>query len=258
MISPSLTLLYCGAIPECRAVIHRSFEQYTLQLMTSGTIDLGYDEEWKTLTGRWFWFANPGPLIQFFPTEKATCWNHRYIVFEGPLSERWKAEGLLPNLAQPMPGDKDYTAVFDELLFHAKRTDSWGIARAVNLLEQMLYALAEARTQSHPAESWLLDTLEKLENREDFVPNYAQLAQEAGMGLSTFREKFKSATGKPMHVYVLEKRMIAARALLGETDLPLKEIATRLGYSDLYYFHRQFKMRMGVSPSIFRRSRIVR
>ena len=61
------------------------------------------------------------------------------------------------------------------------------------------------------------------------------------MRLSTLREKFKGATGKPMHVYVLEKRMIAARALLGDTDLPLKEIAVRLGYSDLYYFHHQLQ-----------------
>ena len=91
------------------------------------------------------------------------------------------------------------------------------------------------------SEAWLLDTLEKLENLEDFVPNYARLAREAGMRLSTLREKFKGATGKPMHVYVLEKRMIAARALLGDTDLPLKEIAVRLGYSDLYYFHHQLQ-----------------
>jgi len=42
---------------------------------------------------------------------------------------------------------------------------------------------------------------------------------------------------------------------LGETNLPIKEIAERLGYNDVYFFSRQFRKQMGVPPAAYRKSR---
>jgi len=46
-----------------------------------------------------------------------------------------------------------------------------------------------------------------------------------------------------------------ARQMLGETELPLKTIADRLGYRDVYFFSRQFRKLSGVPPAAYRRSR---
>ena len=58
------------------------------------------------------------------------------------------------------------------------------------------------------------------------------------MSVSTLRRRFKQETGQPLHEHVRHRRLMKARALLDETDLPVKEIAERLGYSDVYFFTR--------------------
>jgi len=43
--------------------------------------------------------------------------------------------------------------------------------------------------------------------------------------------------------------------MLVHTDEPIKMIAARLGYNDVYFFSRQFRLITGVPPAIYRRSR---
>jgi AraC family transcriptional activator FtrA len=58
-----------------------------------------------------------------------------------------------------------------------------------------------------------------------------------------------------MHDHVLQSRLASARTLLAETDLPLKAISERLGYDSVYFFARQFRQRIGVTPGLYRKSR---
>ena len=76
------------------------------------------------------------------------------------------------------------------------------------------------------------------------------------MALSTLRRRFREATGDSLHERYLAMRLAAARELLLQTDLPIREIAERLGYQDVYFFTRQFSQRVGTSPGRFRRTRI--
>jgi AraC-like DNA-binding protein len=80
-------------------------------------------------------------------------------------------------------------------------------------------------------------------------------ARAWGMSLSTLRRKFRAATGVALHEYQIQARVAKARTLLGDTDLPVKVIAERLGYTDVYFFTRQFRQAVGVPPATYRRSR---
>jgi len=164
---------------------------------------------------------------------------------------------LWPTEAQPAPPNRDWPAHFDELIVCANRSDHWGRLRGINLLEQMLILLAEARAQPPILARlpWLETVLESLEAEGVFAPDYENLARETGMGMSTLRRRFKETTGGSLHAYVLQARMARARALLAETDLPLKQVAERLGYNNVYFFARQFKQQVGAAPGIYRRSR---
>jgi AraC-like DNA-binding protein len=68
-----------------------------------------------------------------------------------------------------------------------------------------------------------------------------------------FRAFKKSFRVSPL-AYQQDLRFEAAQRLLRFTSLRCYEIAQRVGYANVYYFHRQFKQRMGVTPRHYRQS----
>lgn len=256
-MNDGLTLLATTHAPECSVRIDKYLVGYsTLQFMERGGVSLSYDDTAYTLEGAWFWPAHPGPRTRFHAAPGYDSWFHRHVGFSGPLVSHWIAQGLWPECPQPAPPGRDYPALFDELIRQARRTDAWGRRRAINLLEQLLLELAEARAQPpRPGEAWLNPVLEQLECSETFVPDYAEISARSGMALSTLRRRFRQATGLSMHDHVLQTRLASARALLAETDLPPKVIAEHLGYESVYFFARQFRRHAGVTPGMYRKSR---
>jgi AraC-like DNA-binding protein len=87
------------------------------------------------------------------------------------------------------------------------------------------------------------------------APGPARLAALADMTLATLRRRFREATGLPIHAYLISRRIAAARELLERSDLAIKAVAERLGYSDVFFFSRQFRRHVGIAPAAFRRTR---
>ncbi|MBV7271758.1 response regulator [Clostridium sp. PL3] len=56
--------------------------------------------------------------------------------------------------------------------------------------------------------------------------------------------------------YVNNLRINKAAELLKSTDIPIKEIAYKVGYNNLNYFYKVFKKNIGVTPNIFKNSLI--
>lgn len=79
------------------------------------------------------------------------------------------------------------------------------------------------------------------------------LARLTGLSPNYFGEAFKKAYGQSAMDYVTELRIGHAKRLLRESDLILREIARKVGYSDEFYFSRKFKKAVGVSPSAYSR-----
>jgi AraC-like DNA-binding protein len=260
MAVPGVTFLYGESVPKCTHRIDKHFQgYYTLQYMSSGAVELSIDDQRHALTGRWFWSAYPGSRITFRAAPRTKHWRHRYIAFRGPRVQRWMKDGLFPIAPQPAPRDVDFGERFDRLLDLATRRsgEAFATLRATHILEEFLIELAEERTASRSRPAWLKQALGKLDlaARGEAVVDHDTIATELGMAEVTFRRKFRAATGAPPHEYVIQSRVAEARRLLGETDLPIKSIAARLGYNDVYFFSRQFKKFAGVPPALFRRSR---
>ncbi len=66
----------------------------------------------------------------------------------------------------------------------------------------------------------------------------------------TFKKSFRVS---PL-AYQQDLRFEAAQRLLRFTSLRCYEIAQRVGYANVYYFHRQFKKRTGMTPTQYRQS----
>lgn len=82
------------------------------------------------------------------------------------------------------------------------------------------------------------------------------VADEVGMTAGHLTTLVRRRTGRTVGEWINERRMSQARALLGETDLPVAEVAARVGMADPGYFSRQFRRTHGRSPREWRRSGI--
>jgi transcriptional regulator GlxA family with amidase domain len=80
----------------------------------------------------------------------------------------------------------------------------------------------------------------------------ATLAARANISPSHFFALFKRRIGSAPMDYFTRLRMQRACGLLEGTSLSVKEIASKLGYDDPFYFSRVFKSVNRVAPSDYR------
>ena len=79
-----------------------------------------------------------------------------------------------------------------------------------------------------------------------------ELADEIHMSPFHFARMFKLATGLAPHAYITRQRMGRARDLLATTDLPLLEVAARVGYQTQAHFTGVFHRYVGTTPRVYR------
>jgi AraC family transcriptional regulator len=84
-------------------------------------------------------------------------------------------------------------------------------------------------------------------------PDLGELARLCGISESHLMRTFKASTGWQVHKYIAEERLTAAKMLLAQDALGLKEIAARLGFGSSAYFATAFRRMTGMTPTEFRR-----
>ena len=79
-----------------------------------------------------------------------------------------------------------------------------------------------------------------------------ELASQVHMSPFHFARRFKQAVGTPPHAYITQVRIERAKRLLAGTNLPLIEVATRVGYRTQAHFTGVFHRYAGTTPRAFR------
>ena len=79
------------------------------------------------------------------------------------------------------------------------------------------------------------------------------LAALVNMHPNYFVSKFKKMYSLTPHQAILEKKIEKAKELLSSTSVSVSHIASYLGYNDIYYFSRQFKKIVGISPKQYKK-----
>lgn len=78
------------------------------------------------------------------------------------------------------------------------------------------------------------------------------VAREVGMTPGHLTTIVRRRTGRTVQEWIIERRMAQARNLLSETDIPIQEVARRVGIADPGYFSRLFRRTHGSSPRSWR------
>lgn len=82
----------------------------------------------------------------------------------------------------------------------------------------------------------------------------AAVADVCGMSAYRFGRAFKNAFGKTFQDYLIDHRIRAAKSLLANPHIAVIDVGLSVGFHDPSYFARIFRRRVGVSPTVYRRS----
>ena len=113
--------------------------------------------------------------------------------------------------------------------------------------------IAEARPVARMPRHKLLRALEYIEENLRDELTLPGMAEALAMSPGHFAHAFRQATGLPPHRYVQSRRIERAMSLLRETDLPITEIAHRIGCASHSHFSVLFHRATGQTPRDFRK-----
>lgn len=173
--------------------------------------------------------------------------------------------GLFDHLRQPLivnvAGDTSFREPFRRLLDELAAPLPGTRALAEILMKQCLISLLRRYCTTREKQiPWLAaienprlgEAVEAMLEEPESPFSLHQLAEIAGMSRTTFSERFKEAFGCTPNDFLKDIRIRRGAHLLLTTDLPVKAIAYRVGYSSRSYFSRAFKSVMDVDPATYR------
>lgn len=98
-----------------------------------------------------------------------------------------------------------------------------------------------------------IDIAKKLEQNLESSLDFEKMLGSYGLHRNYCRTIFKQIFGQSLTQYRLNARIGHAKELLRDTELPLTEIARKVGIDDYYYFLKAFKKVTGVPPGSLRK-----
>jgi AraC-like DNA-binding protein len=137
-----------------------------------------------------------------------------------------------------------------------QRRPGFAVAARVKLVELMIdLARRYGRHESSEGRSLLRlgELIGSLEQRYAEAWTVPMMARAVSLSPSQLVRVFRRATGRSPIVYLIELRLRHAVRLLEETDLDVTTVAFRTGFNDSNYFARQFRRRLGTTPTNHRR-----
>ena len=145
-------------------------------------------------------------------------------------------------------------AIIQSILRVSAYGDSLGMKQAEWLLLSLL-GLIWREIQlpwDSPADEIILKQIGRIRAGEGLFTQVQALADEAHMSQAHYTRRFKRAVGLSPNEFLVRQRVERCAILLKQTDWTLEQIADVVGYSEQYYFSRQFSKIMGRSPGAYR------
>jgi transcriptional regulator GlxA family with amidase domain len=149
-----------------------------------------------------------------------------------------------------------------DLMLHLIRS-RFGYAAALDVASVFIYDEAHAGTDAQPfvslgrlgdQEPRVARAIRLMEQALDRPLTTAAIARRVGVSVRLLEMLFRRTLGVSPAAYYSELRMQAARRLVADTGLPMREIALRTGFASLSSFSRTFRRHTGVSGRVMRKA----
>jgi len=213
-----------------------------------------------TLYGKTF-SLHPDDIFFYLPGEAhrhlalSERWRTRWITFDGPLAEAYLMSFRYPRLLRG--GTVPSNAIFEDLKKTIADPDWEKIRKNTGVLCQTLANLAIGNLEiAHSGElvkqcmDFILSRLAEPELDLQMICDSLHVTQSNLNRL--FREELGVAPGR----FIQDRRLQEAQVLLLNTNLTVKELAARCGFTDPNTFNRFIRRNMGMSPITYRKKNI--
>lgn len=148
--------------------------------------------------------------------------------------------------------------IFDELFKNLSKGFSNANMLYVNftfshLLATFIFASRNSDDIMIEEDPLIQKTKRYLEFNVDKKLTLKEIAEEVGISPTYLSTIFKKKTNYSPISYFSHLKILKACEYLDQTKHKIKQIAFMLGYSDPYYFSKDFQKRMGISPKNYRK-----
>lgn len=246
------------------------FEGLVIALVREGKGLLGIDTRQYQLT--------PGSLLVIHPRNYVDYMDGTDLKMEVVASSTHVVESVLPTLTDITPlllhhrvspvtqlAHEDYERVLRFFTFLHSQLDEgtsvYARKKVLCLLQSLLFEMmdiemshaqpdTESKSRSHEIMSRFLLLVSDNFHTHRTVGWYADRLNISSKHLSAVVKTLSQRTaGDWIEAYVIAE----AKVLLRTTDMPVQEIATRLGFPNQSFFGKYFKNQVGASPTEYRR-----
>jgi len=206
----------------------------------------------------------PGSIMIVFPGIKhfykpiyEVGWYEHWVGFKGPYADSLVKNGFL-SLENPcfiIGLQNQIIELFSEIVDEVREQKPlYQIKAASKIIALIAEILATERRQAQPSQSEKIVEQAKFLMEESIYDDIDlnSIASQVGVSTSKLNEIFKTYTSMTPYQYYIHIKLHAAKALLEQGDLSIKEVAFRLGFEDQYHFSRLFKSKTGIAPSLWK------
>lgn len=121
---------------------------------------------------------------------------------------------------------------------------------------KIVQAIAAHVHHAEPETATLAQQLKaQIDNLTDFSVSFDALIADLYCTKSHIIRLYKKEYGITPYNYLLQRKLIHARLLLENSAMPIRDIATVLGFRDSHYFSNFFKKHCGISPQRYRQKK---
>ena len=203
--------------------------------------------------------VTPGDVFYSLPGEarkntgRSAPWRLRWLTFDGPFAADFMCAYAYP-VFLPNAG-RCPEELFLEFERGLRENTLSAMRRLISLIAEILFLAADPLNGAAPENRLIRRFVEIVrDNYMTWDLDVNRLAEMLGVHRSTLSrivgEKMRLSPGK----YLSQVRIQRALSLLRNTELPVHEVAVRVGIPDPAHFARLIRSATGMTPGVFRRS----
>jgi AraC-like DNA-binding protein len=235
----------------------RRFHEYAIVYLSDGRGEFESKQSGRTAFG-------PGTTLLLFPEVwhryrpvREIGWREYWVTFHGDIADRLQQNGFIkPETPVVNTGLDDgiirsFQAILDRL-----RSEMVGFQQLIAAETLAIIAGVLAAERNRWADSRRCELVRRakavIEEQSDDLPVIENLADSLGVSAGHLRRIFKQYTGLSPYQYHLQLKIGRAKLMLRESDMPIKHIASQLGFRNVYHFSKLFKKLAEAPPNRWR------